>query len=374
MKAMRLNYFALCAAPLWVALSLSASPAVGEEGHAYQQHNLVSDGTIPADHVDSDLVNPWGVAFNPNGFVWVANGHTGTSTLYDGLGVKSPAASPLVVTIPAAPGSAELGSPTGIVFSSSNDFAVTSGTKTGPSRFIFATEDGVIAGWAPTVDGTHAILGWATPNAIYKGLALASAGTGNFLYATDFHGGKIDVFDKSFHPSSVPGGFKDPLIPPGYAPFGIQNLGGDLYVTYAKQDDTRHDNVSGRGFGYVSVFTANGQLIRHIAPQGQLNAPWGLALAPAEFGEFSNRLLVGNFGDGAILAFDLHSGRYVGKLRKGDGKPLKIDGLWGLQFGNGLLNQGVGSLYFAAGPSEESQGLYGRIDYIPVNCHLGDDD
>ena len=349
-------------ASLLVALVLAASPVAYSAGNFYQQHNLVADVSIPDVQVDPNLVNAWGVAFNPNGFVWVANNHTGTATLYDGLGIKNA----LEVTIPAAPGSepGSTGSPTGIVFSSSNDFAVTNGTATGPSRFIFATEDGVIAGWAPNVDSTHAIQALATPNTVYKGLALASNGTGNFLYATDFRGGKIDVFDNTFHTANLPGDFNDPHIPQGFAPFGIQNIGGDLYVTYAKQDDTKTDDVAGNGLGFVNVFDANGHLIRRIASRGQLNAPWGLALAPAEFGEFSNRLLVGNFGDGAILAFDLHSGNFVGQLRKPDRHTLKIDGLWGLQFGNGILNQPTGTLFFTAGPDDENHGLYGRINPV----------
>jgi uncharacterized protein (TIGR03118 family) len=341
-----------------ITLILVASPAVNAAGQFYTQRNLVSDGSISADHTDTNLVNVWGLAFNPNGVVWVANNHTGTSTLYDGLG--SPNA--LVVTIPVAPGSTGPGSPTGIVFSGSGDFTVTNGTVTGPSRFIFATEDGVIAGWSPSVNATQAIQALARPNTVYKGLALAANGSGNFLYATDFRGGKIDVFDKTFQPVTMAGNFTDPRIPKGYAPFGIQNIGGALYVTYAKQDATKTDDVARVGYGFLSIFDANGVLIRHFASRGKLNAPWGLALAPADFGTFSNRLLVGNFGDGAILAFDIHSGSYVGQLRKSSRQNLKIAGLWGLQFGNGILNQPTRTLFFAAGPGDEEHGLYGRIE------------
>jgi len=362
MKTLRIKLHAFCTIPLLALLSFASAPVVYAQELFYAQHNLVSDGFVSADHVDQNLVNAWGVVFNPNGVVWIANNHTGTSTLYDGLG--NPSA--LVVTIPAAPGSTGPGSPTGIVFNGSSDFAVSNGSVTGPSRFIFATEDGVIAGWSPAVNSTQAIQALANPNTVYKGLALAANGTGNYLYATDFRGGKIDVFDKTFQPATLAGNFKDPRIPGGYAPFGIQNIGGALYVTYAKQDADKMDDVAGKGFGFVSVFDSNGRLIRHFAARGKLNAPWGLALAPADFGVFSNRLLVGNFGDGSILAFDLRTGSYVGQLRMANKQNVKIDGLWGLQFGNGILNQPTSTLFFTAGPSNEDHGLYGRIEPVAV--------
>ncbi len=337
-----------------------------QPGTLYRQHNLVSDGGVPAPHVDPNLKNGWGVAFNPNGFVWVADNGTGKATLYDGNGVPQS----LVVTIP-GPGGTQ-GAPTGIVFSSSNDFVVTKGSVSGPSRFIFATEDGTISGWAPNVDLTHAILvvDSSASNAVYKGLALAANGNGNFLYAADFHNGKVAVFDNTFHPATLPGNFSDPNLPPGFAPFGIQNLNGNLYVTYAKQNAERHDDVAGPGLGFVNVFNANGQLIRRLASRGPLNAPWGLALAPADFGIFSNALLVGNFGDGRISAFDLPTGNFLGQMKGADGKRLFTDGLWGIAFGNGLLNQPTNVLFFAAGPNGESDGLYGRID--PSNNGLFD--
>lgn len=324
----------------------------------YTPHVLVSNGAIPAPHIDSNLRNGWGVAFNPNGFVWVADNGTGKSTLYDGDGVPQS----LVVTIPGAGGAQ--GAPTGIVFSSSNDFAVTKSGVSGPSRFIFAGEDGTISGWAPNVDGTHAILAVdnSPSQAVYKGLALASNGNGNFLYAADFHNGKVAVFDSKFQPASLPGSFSDLRLPAGFAPFGIQNLNGDLYVTYAKQDADRHDDVAGPGLGFVNIFNANGQLIRRIASRGALNSPWGLALAPADFGIFSNALLVGNFGDGRINAYDLPTGNFLGQMRGPDGKRLVIDGLWGVAFGNGINDQPTNVLFFAAGPNGESDGAYGRIE------------
>jgi uncharacterized protein (TIGR03118 family) len=323
--------------------------------------HLVSNGPIAADHVDAALVNPWGIAFNPNGFVWINDNGSGVATLYDGHGVKNS----LVVTIPTPTGGTPPSKPTGIVFSSGTDFVVTVGTLSGPARFVFATEDGTISAWAPNVDATHAIRvadnsGSAT---IYKGLALAANGTGHLLYATDFRHGRIDVFDATFHQLTVPSNaFHDDALPRHYAPFGIQNILGDLYVTYAKQDDKAEDDVPGAGFGFVDVFDANGVLIRRFASRGSLNAPWGLALAPSDFGRFSNRLLIGNFGDGTIGAFDLASGRFEGRLRSSNGRAIVVDGLWGLAFGNGLLDQPVNALFATAGPKDETQGLYVRIE------------
>jgi len=350
------RYSAQVLAAIVLLVPFAASRA-HEDRNSYGQHNLVSDGFAPADHVDKNLVNAWGVAFNPTAFVWVADNQTGVATLYDGAGNPQS----LVVNIPGVQANSGHGSPSGIVFSGSNDFVVSNATASGPARFIFATEEGVIAGWSPNVDVTNAIRATVTANAVYKGLALASNGTGNFLYATNFRAGRIDVFDKTFQIVSMPGGFHDPSIPAGFAPFNIQNILGDLYVTYAKQDQDKMDDVPGRGLGIVNVFDSNGNLIRRIASGGRLNAPWGLALAPAEFGKFSNRLLVGNFGDGAILAFDPHSGAFLGRLHDSNGKVLKIDGLWALVFGNGLLNQPTSTLFFSAGPDDEHHGLYGTL-------------
>jgi len=330
------------------------------QGGGYTIRNLVSDGFITAEHTDADLVNPWGITPNPNGFMWVADNGTGLSTLYDGNGVKQS----LIVTIPVPPDGVAPAAPTGIVFSGGPEFVVTQGTLSGPSRFLFATEDGTISGWAPNVNPTQAILAVdrSSEEAIYKGLAIAATGTARFLYATDFHNNRIDVFDSTFHLVTLPDAFLDPGIPRGYAPFGIQNILGDLYVTYAKQDDEAEDDVAGEGFGFVDVFDASGHLLRRVASRGRLNAPWGLALAPADFGPLSNTLLIGNFGDGRINAFDLRTGERLGLLRTRDGEPIAIEGLWGLSFGPGVANQPTNTLFFAAGPGDEEHGLYGRID------------
>ncbi|MBS0584463.1 MAG: TIGR03118 family protein [Proteobacteria bacterium] len=348
-----------------------ASPPPKDNG-TYQLHMLVSDGSVAADHVDANLVNAWGVAFNPFGVVWVANNHTGTSTLYDGAG--NPLS--LVVAIP-SPADASGGSPTGIVFNASTGFTVSNGTTTGASRFIFATEDGVIAGWAPNVDGTHALraVDNSAGGAVYKGLALSAGGSGQLLYATDFHNGKVDVFDSKFAPASLPAGaFVDAKIPPGFAPFGIQAINGDVYVTYAMQDADKHDDVHGPGLGYVDVYDPNGKLLHRVVSRDPLNAPWGLALAPAGFGRLGGSLLVGNFGDGRINAYDPISGTLLGRLRDVQHVPVKIDGLWGIAFGSGSAGQPVDTLFFAAGPGGEEHGVYGRIDVLTSGSTATSDD
>jgi uncharacterized protein (TIGR03118 family) len=348
-----------------LVLSVFLVPSLQAGGKFYQQHNLVSDGFLPAEHTDANLVNPWGIVFGPTTPVWVADNATGVATLYDGDGNPQS----LVVTIP-GPGNTGPSNPTGIVFNASTGFVVSKGNASGPAVFIFATENGTIAGWSPNVDPTNAIgvVDNSSPQetrAIYKGLALAANGTGNFLYATDFHNGKIDVFDSAFKPATFSGSFSDPLIPAGFGPFGIRNINGDLYVTYAKQDEDKEDDVAGQGLGVVDIFDANGNFIRRFAEGGKLNAPWGLALAPADFGEFSNRLLVGNFGDGTINAFGLATGDFKGQLKGPDGQTLVNEGLWGISFGNGLRNQPTNVLFFSAGPADESHGLYGRIEPAP---------
>jgi uncharacterized protein (TIGR03118 family) len=332
----------------------------------YRQRNLVSDNAaVPAEQHDPNLVNAWGLAFNPYGFAWVADNHTGLATLYNGNGKPQS----LVVTIPGVGGAA--GSPTGTVFYGGPGFVVSKGSASGPSRFLFASEDGGIAGWSPTVDATHAIrvIDNSAHQAVYKGVAISGNGHGTLLYATDFHNGKIDVYDSNFKPAYLSGNFTDPHLPAGYAPFGIQAINGDLYVSYAKQDAARMDDVAGAGFGYVDVFDPDGHLLRRLASGGALNAPWGMALAPADFGRFSNRLLVGNFGDGTINAYDPASGRWLGRLKSSARTPLHIDGLWGIAFGNGVAEQPVDTLFFSAGPNDENHGLYGRIEVAPGDAH-----
>ena len=329
----------------------------------YTNRVLVSDGNVPADFTDANLRNGWGVAFNPNGPVWVSDNHTGKSTLYDGTG--KPQA--LVVTIPGVGG--EPGAPTGIVFAGGNDFVVSmttpTGTVSGAARFIFVTEDGTLAGWSPTVNPTNAIV-VPTPatNANYKGLALSGDGATHLLYATDFRNGRVDMFDGTFKPVMKPGAFVDRFIPRGYAPFGIQAIGGDIVVTYAKQDAAGDDEVAGPGFGFVDVFTPDGVLLNRLASRGVLNAPWGVALAPMSFGDFGGALLIGNFGDGTINAFDPGSGRWLGTLRDQNHRRIHVDGLWGIAFGNGVAAQKNNALFYAAGPNDEENGAYGVIEPV----------
>ncbi len=343
-----------------------AAITVAGPSQFYAQHNLVSDGFVPADHINPDVVNAWGLVSGPTTPWWIVDNGTGKSTLYS----VATGTFPLTVTIPGVGG--EQGNPTGIVFNGGSGFVVNNGLGTSPARFIFASEDGTLSAFrgVPVVT--------VVPNAqapahgaIYKGLAIDSDTNGQFLYATDFHNGAVDIFDASFHAVTIPGAFTDPTLPAGFAPFGIQNIAGTIYVTYALQDEDKEDDVAGPGNGFVDAFTTSGAFIRRVASMGELNSPWGLALAPADFGRFSGDLLVGNFGDGRIHAFDpatlTADGEFeaVGLLHSARGKPIQIDGLWALQFGhgtnassaNGLRN----TLFFTAGPAEEEHGLFGSL-------------
>jgi uncharacterized protein (TIGR03118 family) len=344
---------------LATAGSAPGGTAVGQE--TYSVTNLVSDGAIPALRTDPNLVNAWGLTALPTSPWWVANNGTDTTTLYNGDGVPQFGATPLVVSVP--------GAPTGAVANPTSSFVVSAGGAMGPARFIFATEDGTIRGWnpgvpppppAPPSTQTEVAVDNSAAGSVYKGLAIGSVETSNFLYVTDFVNGKIDVFDESFAPVEMP--FVDPGLPSGYGPFGIQNIGGHLFVTYAKQSGG-NDEVQGQGLGFVDEFATDGTFIARVATRGQLNAPWGLAMAPTNFGRFSGDLLVGNFGDGTINAYapEADGWAHRGQLRTADHKPVTIDGLWGLGFGNGSGSGARNALYFTAGPDDESHGLFGRI-------------
>jgi uncharacterized protein (TIGR03118 family) len=331
---------------------------------AFTLSPLVSDGSVTAPSTDAHLKNPWGMALLPGGPMWVANNHDQSSTIYDGTGLVQG----LVVGIPA--GVNGLGNVTGMVSSASTtDFTVTNGTVTAPARFLFATETGTISGWAPSVDGTHAKIAYdnAAGGAVFKGLAIANNGTANFLYAADFHNNRVVVLDRNFALVTPSGGFTDSNLPAGFAPFGIQAvlLNGStvLVVTYAKQDATATDDVPGAGQGLVNIFDLNGTLQKHLVSTGaQLNSPWGVALAPATFGTLSNALLVGNFGDGKINAFNATSGDFIGAVSDSTGAAIVNSGLWGIAFGNGARNQPASTLYLTAGVVGETGGLYARID------------
>ena len=349
----------LALALLCCASASNAQDASASGQQFYRAHALVSDGAVPADVTDPNLVNPWGVAFNPNAVVWIADNGSGVSTLYDGTG----AAVPLVVAIPSAKNGGGVGHPTGLVFNSSADFVVKKGGVSGASAFLFAGEDGTISGWSPGVDLTHAVrvIDHSTAGSIYKGLALGGDGSTHLIYVTDFHNRRVEVYDAHFARINRPGAFQDNAIPANFAPFGIQNVNGDIVVTYAKQDSAAEDDVAGAGFGFVDVFDAKGALTRRLVTRGALNAPWGIAMAPASFGRFGGALLIGNFGDGAINAYNPVSGQWLGALSDSAGKPLHLDGLWGLSFGNGVAGQATNALYYAAGPNDEKDGVYGVI-------------
>ncbi|MES2149516.1 MAG: TIGR03118 family protein [Pseudomonadota bacterium] len=337
------------------------TPAVPLPASVYLATSLVADNGATAGYaneamrtIDPLLVNPWGLAFNPAGFAWLANNGSNSSTLYDGNGV----AQSLVVRLP------DGSSPTGIVFNGSTDFMVSQGGLSGPGSFIFAGEAGTLAAWSPAVDRTHAFLvvDNGAGGAIYKGLAMASFGGANYLYASDFHNRRIDVFDSAFRRVLLAGSFTDPNLPAGYAPFGIQAIGGKLYVSYALQDSAGEDDLHGPGLGLVDRFDSGGNFEARLVTGGALNAPWGMALAPAGFGAFSGMLLVGNFGDGRINAYDPASGAPMGSLARADGQGIVIDGLWAIAFGNGINSQPATTLFFTAGPGDEAHGAYGRID------------
>jgi uncharacterized protein (TIGR03118 family) len=345
--------------PLVIAVLMALATSITRPASAngYVQDNLVSDipGAVRTDH---NLVNPWGLAAGPNTPLWVANAGTGVSTIYQGNSrpVPSPEA-PLVVTIPPPPGSTETAEPTGIVFNGTSGFAVAPGK---PARFIFATEQGTISGWNPDVDPTHAILEVAKEESNYKGLALL----GGQLIAANFEANSVDVFNSDFSPA---GSFTDTTLPPGFAPFNVQDLGGRLLVTFALQDEEKEDDVKGPGNGFADLFDpathAFTRLIAGGTPDSPLNAPWGLALAPGDFGPFSGKLLVGNFGDGRINAFDPTSGAFLGPLLRPDGSPIEIEGLWALRPGFDPAERRHPFLFFTAGIDDEAHGLFGRIDF-----------
>jgi uncharacterized protein (TIGR03118 family) len=346
---------ALSAAAGALILSAAALASAAFDPNSYTVRFLVSDGTIPAEHTDANLVNAWGLVASPAGPWWVADNETAVSTLSDGNGVPQS----LVVNVP--------GAPTGTVFYGGPQFVVMGGGASGPARFLFASEDGTISGWNPGVPPpapSHQAFVVADRSAVdasYKGLAIATTPAGDFLYAADFHNNRVDVFDGNFQLVGAAGAFVDPGLPQGFAPFGIQTLQGRVFVAYARQDADADDEVAGPGLGYVSVFDVAGTFLARVASGGPLNAPWGLAVAPSGFGRFSGNLLVGNFGDGRINAYDLGTFEPRGHLKQKNHHPIVIDGLWGIAFGNGAGAGPKDTLFFAAGPDDETHGLFGSI-------------
>jgi uncharacterized protein (TIGR03118 family) len=327
----------------------------------YRQVNLVSDLPGFAQIQDPLLVNPWGIASSATSPFWVANAGTASATLYGGDVSGSPfVKNSLNVSIPPVPPPPPGSLPTGVVFSgSSTDFSFTGGGTTGPARFIFAAINGTLNAWKGGLTSTVTV---ATPSGrVYTGLAIGNNGVANFLYAADFANRKIDTFDKNFALVTLAGSFTDPGLPVDYTPHNIQNLGGKLYVEYAKIDPVTHRDLPGPGNGYVSVFDTNGNFLGRLISNGPLNSPWGVAIAPSGFGAFPGALLVGNFGDGRINAFNPTTGAFVGTLNDEAANPISIDHLWALTFGNGVGAGDTSALYFSAGYDSERHGLFGSL-------------
>jgi uncharacterized protein (TIGR03118 family) len=342
-------------------LSLTVASQAQQVQH-YKQTNLVADTSGIATATDINLVNPWGISRSSGTPWWVSDNGTGLATLYNGAGT----AASLIVTIPTGdPKVSPTGTPTGQIFNGTQDFQLNGK----PAVFMFVTEDGTISAWN---GGTAATIMVNTKSAsVFKGAALATindpkGGATNFLYVADFRGGRVNVYDKNFHQVSLgEEAFRDDHVRAGYAPFNIQNIGGNIYVAYAKQDGEKHDEVDGPGLGYVDVYTPWGHLINRLQHGWWFNGPWGMTQAPSDFGVYSHDILVGQFGGGNIAAFDPVTGDFKGLLNDATNKPIVIDGLWGINFGSGTTNSGPATtLFFAAGSDGEQHGLFGNITAV----------
>ena len=345
--------FAALALAAAAAVLMAAVPLQAAESNTYTVTPLVSDQSTLAGPPDATLVNAWGLVagLTANGSTpwWVADNGANASTLYTNTGAK------VALTVGVA------GGPTGIVFNGAGAGFPVAG---GASLFIFDNEAGQILAWRGGLASAQVVHDSSADGAVYKGLAFAATSSGARVYATDFHNGRVDVFDSTWTKVVQPGAFVDPALPHGYAPFGIQSAGGRIFVTYAKQDSAGHDEIAGQGRGFVDVYDTAGALLARVAQHGQLNAPWGIAVAPASFGRFGGDVLVGNFGDGQINAYDEQAnGRFAhrGELHSSNGGTLTIDGLWALEFGLGGRSGPTDTLFFTAGPEDESHGLFGSI-------------
>ena len=353
----------------------------------FDQTDLVSNLPGVAPVQDKKLLNAWGIALAPGAFFWVNGNNGGVSELYDGTGTPSPTLPSVTIPQPPLPHRPDItgtaSAPTGIIWNPANAFDLP-GTKS-PAVFVFSAEDGTITDWNPAVNLTKAVLAVDNSNvgvggAVYKGLAFGITGTGPHLYATNFRAGTVDVYDAAFNANlvdgqvpnaaattNIAGRFTDPNIPRGFAPFGIQNINGDLYVSYAMQDAPKHDEIVGPQLGFVDIFSTDGVLLRRFASGGFLNAPWGMVQAPASFGRYANDILIGNFGDGRITVYDPY-GFPVDQLRGPDGRVLVNQGLWALTFG-GAKASTADTLYFSAGPNGESNGVFGKIVPQAASLH-----
>jgi uncharacterized protein (TIGR03118 family) len=352
----------------------------GSRANQYKVNELVSDILGEAPNFDPVLQNAWGLTFSPAASpFWVSDNATGCSTLYNGDGtivslqVKIPLPGNVIPSSacqhidPKNPPKQTPAAPTGMVWNATtnpNTAFLVPGT-TMPASFIWATEDGTISAWTGTLtpNPNNARLAVDNPSPangpVYKGLVFGTSANGVFLFATNFRGGTVDVFDHNYKPVTTAGGFVDDKIPAGYAPFGIENIDGDLFVSYALQNTARHDDVAGPGHGFVDVFDTDGHLLRRFASRGPLNSPWGMTRASFNFGRFSGLILVGNFGNGKINVFS-SQGDFIDELDLANGKPLVIDGLWKLTLGGGAKSSSD-TLYFTAGPNGETDGLFGTI-------------
>ena len=330
-------------------LAAAIITATSASADTYSWTNFQSDIAGVAQHTDANLVNPWGMSVSsPGGTIWVSDNGTGVSTLYGQDGT----ARSLVVTVPTAARNRDGGNPTGQVRNTTAFFQVTKNGHSAPAFFIFVSEDGSISGWNPTVDPTNAVIAVdngtnrGVNSAVYKSVTLGVANGHNFLYASNFRTGKVETYDENFH-QVTPNGFVDPNLPAGFAPFGIRNFNGEIFVTYAKQNHAKHDDVAGPGNGFINVFDTSGNFLRRLVSNGNLNSPWGLALVEGE-------LWVGNFGNGLINVYDPMTGAFIETLMRADGTPLQFDGLWD------MLPQ-AGGVFFTAGIADEAHGLFGLI-------------
>jgi uncharacterized protein (TIGR03118 family) len=350
------------AAALVFTMLLAASSALAQH---YTRTDLTTDNSSvsPAPNIDANLVNAWGLSRSSGSPWWISDNGTGLSTLYDATGL----AQSLVVTIPLPNGQTGTAKPTGTVFNYSSSFEVAPAAK---SVFLFVTEDGTISGWNPNVNLNSAVVkvDHSKTGAIYKGCAIGTIPGGVRLYVANFASGQVEVYDGKFHQVTQTADFQDSRLPKNYAPFGIQNVGGNIVVTFARRTPGAGDEDHGPGLGYVDVFDLQGNLLLRLQHGSFLNAPWGIALAPGDFGTFSHRLLIGNFGDGLIHAFNAVSGKLEGTVQDANGAPLWIDGLWALSFAADNAKSGLANeLYFTAGPNDESDGVFGKLTAVSTD-------
>ena len=346
----------------------------------YKQTNLISDIPGMAATTDPNLVNPWGLSRSSGSPWWISDNGPGLATLDSGAGAAIPLGQPCpagtntnCVVVPTGDANTSpSGTPTGQVFNGTTDFQL---TPNNPARFIFVTEDGTISGWN---GGPSAVIKVNTHStSVFKGVALASSrtssgGTANFLYVADFRKGRVAVYDTNFHRVHMDeDAFDDESVPRGFAPFNVQNIGGNIYVSFAQQDSAKHDEVDGAGLGYVDVFSTGGRLLHRLQHGQWMNGPWGMTQAPSDFGAYSHNILVGQFGGGQILVFDPVTGQFKGTLNDASNNPITIDGLWDIAFGSGGTSGPATTLFFTAGLNDEADGLFGTI--TPVENALGGD-